>query len=63
MAENKQPRRSKFDEVAADLDDLALDVDELNGDHPGIDRQKLEEVKSALDRAKDVIDDIAETDD
>jgi len=50
----------KFDEMAADLDDLALNVDELHADPAGIDPAKLEQVKTALDRAKDVVDDIAD---
>jgi hypothetical protein len=54
------PRR-KFEEMAADLDDLALHVDELHVDPADIDPEKLEEVKTALDRAKDAVDDIAET--
>ena len=50
----------KFDEVAADLDDLALDVDELKDNPADIDTTKLDEVKSALYCVKDAIDDIAE---
>src|SRR4051812_16683256 len=48
----------KFDEVAADLDDLTVNVDELHNDD--VDSDKLADVKSALERAKDIIDDIAD---
>ena len=50
----------KFEEVAADLDDLETNVDELQDDPAGIDTAKLDKVKKAIDTAKDAIDDIAE---
>jgi hypothetical protein len=48
----------KFDELAANLDDLTVDVDELHDDD--VDSEKLEDVKSALEQAKDIVDDIAD---
>jgi hypothetical protein len=50
----------KFEEVAADLDDLATNVEELQDEPEGIDTTKLDKVKEAIDTAKDAIDDIAE---
>ena len=50
----------KFDEVASNLDDLAIDVDELEDTAADIDATKLEKIKEGLDIAKDAIDDIAE---
>lgn len=53
----------KLDEVAADLDDLTTDVEELHEQTDDVDTEKLNDVRSALERAKDIIDDIAESDD
>ena len=48
----------KIDEMAEDLDDLSVTVDEIKDDPGDIDEKKLEKVKGALDRATDAVDEI-----
>jgi soluble cytochrome b562 len=52
----------KVDDLAEGLDDLSVTVDEIKDDPGGIDEGKLDEVKGALDRATDVVDDIENDD-
>jgi ElaB/YqjD/DUF883 family membrane-anchored ribosome-binding protein len=47
---------NKTDEVAADLDDLSTDVEELHDESAGHDADQLEKVERALEDAKDAID-------
>jgi ElaB/YqjD/DUF883 family membrane-anchored ribosome-binding protein len=46
----------KTDEVAADLDDLATDVEELHDESAGHNADQLEKVERALEDARDAID-------
>jgi hypothetical protein len=48
----------KIDEMAEDLDDLSVTVDEIKEDPGDIDEKKLNKVKGALDRATDAVDEI-----
>ena len=48
----------KIDEMAEDLDDLSVTVDEIKDDPGDIDEKKLNKVKGALDRATDAVDEI-----
>jgi len=48
----------KIDEMAEDLDDLGVTVDEIKDDPGDIDEKKLDKVKGALDRATDAVDEI-----
>ena len=48
----------KIDEMAEDLDDLSVTVDEIKDEPGDIDEKKLNKVKGALDRATDAIDEI-----
>ena len=48
----------KIDEMAEDLDDLSVTVDEIKDDPGDIDEKKLDKVKGALDRATDAVDEI-----
>jgi hypothetical protein len=48
----------KIDEIAEDLDDLSVTVDEIKDDPGDIDEKKLNKVKGALDRATDAVDEI-----
>jgi hypothetical protein len=48
----------KIDELAETLGDLSVTVDELRDDPDGIDEGKLNEIKTALDKALAVVDEI-----
>ena len=48
----------KIDEMAEDLDDLSVTVDEIKDEPGDIDEKKLNKVKGALDRATDAVDEI-----
>ena len=48
----------RIDEMAEDLDDLSVTVDEIKDEPGDIDEKKLNKVKGALDRATDAIDEI-----
>jgi len=52
----------KVDDLAEGLDELSVTVDEIKDDPRGIDEGKLDEVKGALDRATNVVDDIENDD-
>ena len=52
----------KLEEVASDLDDLLIDVDELKDQSDGPDNESLDRTAAALDLARDAIDDIADDD-
>lgn len=47
---------NKTDRVAADLDDLATDVEELHEDSTGNNADQLEKVERALEHATEAID-------
>jgi len=51
----------KLEEVASDLDDLSIDVDELKEQPDGPDPESLDEIADALDTARDAVDDIADS--
>jgi hypothetical protein len=53
-----QTAMHKIDELADDLTDLSVTVDEIKEDPGDIDEQKLDEVQGALDRATGVVDEI-----
>ena len=48
----------KIDEMAEDLDDLSVTMDEIKDEPGDIDEKKLNKVKGALDRATDAVDEI-----
>ena len=48
----------KIDEMAEDLDDLSVTVDEIKDDPGDIDEKKLKKVKGAIERATDAVDEI-----
>jgi hypothetical protein len=49
----------KLDEIAADLEDLSVDIEELHDDPAtDVDPDQLAEVERAMGDAKDAIDDI-----
>jgi hypothetical protein len=50
----------KLDEVAGDLDDLSIDVDELKEQPAGADRQSLDKIANAIEAARDAVDEIAD---
>jgi hypothetical protein len=50
----------KLDEVAGDLDDLTIEVDELKEQPQGADRGSLDKIADALDAARDAVDEIAD---
>jgi hypothetical protein len=52
----------KLDEVAGDLDDLSIEVDELKEQPAGPDRKSLDKIANALDSARDAVDEIANAD-
>ncbi len=46
------------EKIASDLDDISIEVDEIREESASVEAEKLEKVKSALDYAGEVIDDI-----
>jgi hypothetical protein len=50
----------KLDEVAGDLDDLSIEVDELKEQPAGADRESLDKITAALNAARDAVDEIAD---
>jgi hypothetical protein len=50
----------KLEEVAGDLDDLSIEVEELKDRPAGPDRQSLDKITKALDDARDAVDEIAD---
>ena len=52
----------KLEELAADLDDLTDNVDELKDAVADHDLDRLQDVENAIDTAKTAIDDIVEDD-
>lgn len=62
VSEGPMPSR-KVERIASDLDDISIELDELREESPSADAERLEEVKNALDRAGDVLDDVAESHD
>ena len=48
----------KVERIASDLDDIAIEIDELREESASADAERLEEVKNAIDRAGDVLDEI-----
>jgi hypothetical protein len=50
----------KLDEVAGDLDDLSIEVDELKEQPAGADRESLDKITDALNAARDAVDEIAD---
>jgi ABC-type transporter Mla subunit MlaD len=48
----------KLDELARDLDEIGVTVDELKEESEPIDRQKLEEIDQAIEGASDTVDEI-----
>jgi hypothetical protein len=53
-------RDRKLDEVAGDLDDLSIEVDELKEQPAGADRERLDKITEALNAARDAVDEIAD---
>jgi peptidoglycan/xylan/chitin deacetylase (PgdA/CDA1 family) len=53
----------KVERIASDLDDIAIEIDELREESAPADAERLEEVKNAIDRAGDVLDEITESHD
>ena len=52
----------QLEEVASQLDDLWIDVDELKDQSEGPDQESLDRIADALDPARDGIDDISDDD-
>jgi hypothetical protein len=52
----------KLEEVASDLDDFLIDVDELKGPSDGPDDESLDKIAGALEDAGDAVDDISDSD-
>ena len=52
----------KLEELASDLDDFLIDVDELKGQSDGPDDESLDKIAGALDDARDAVDDIGDSD-
>jgi hypothetical protein len=50
----------KLDKVAGDLDDLSIEVEELKEQPAGPDRESLDKITTALDAARDAVDEIAD---
>ncbi len=53
----------KVERIASDLDDIAIEIDELREESASADAERLEEVNNAIDRAGDVLDEITESHD
>jgi hypothetical protein len=53
----------KLDEVAGDLDDLSIEVDELKEQPAGPGRESLDKITDALEAARDAVDEIADAED
>ena len=51
----------KVDELASQVDDALVSADELENDPGGVDRKKIDKVKNALEKAKDTVDEIEDT--
>jgi hypothetical protein len=49
----------KLDEVAGDLDDLSIDVDELKEQPAGSSRASLDKIANAVDTARDAVNETA----
>ena len=52
----------KLEELAGDLDDFLIDVDDLTGQSDGPDDESLDKIAGALDDAPDTVDDIIDSD-
>jgi ElaB/YqjD/DUF883 family membrane-anchored ribosome-binding protein len=52
----------KLDEVAADLDDLATEVQELREDGGDHDAEQVARIERGLEEAKDAVDDLEDAD-
>ena len=52
----------KFDELAADIDDASIVVEELQVDHEADAQEKLDDLHKTLEHASDMIDEIGEED-
>jgi len=50
----------KLDELATDIDDASVAVEELQGDLDTVAREKLTDLRKTLEHASDIIDEIGD---
>jgi hypothetical protein len=53
--------KRKTDAIASELDDLIVDVEELREEADGTSRRPLEETQTALERAREALDDAGDS--
>ena len=56
-------RVDRVDELASDVDDALVSVDELANEPEGIEGKEISKVKDALEKAKDAVDEMEDAKD